>query len=553
MKIPEKFKIGETLKKDIGPKLNDLVDYVKSLKPIGDGENIIANPTPSGTHISLRRRGSKAGGGEEPRSYIVKITGPHPQATGFLSNTNTIPERRVFLGDVYGDGVLQPATETGVNITLTSRYYEDVLHHDNSASINREFYIATKVPNELWINKDGEEIVGTMYEIDLSQVEYQKIFTVTKSSFDGGLTQTYSISIDNEVYINLEYILFDYINYTPNTHFNFSRKPIFRVPVPDLEAMVAPEKFQIYAYWSGNRARIYTNRLDAVKTTALSGDSRVFDMPLTPVQTGTWNQDLFMVLATIEIRKSGECRILETSRHNVSEWLARRYSDDENLKRLGISYSATTLAMASIPGHLDLGVSGSGTITVSSTQTYYFRYSDTAKAFDIDPSMPGGYTEIARATVRNGRVVKITLNVQNLPREDIDNQFYNYESLKTRGVELTNYSSPFGGYRGINIPNITLPMFYLDLGVVKLGSITFVGLNLDTSTYTPGRYWVYNFVSNFAFAQFMFVTSTQPVSGTGDYGNKIYFYFDVGLNGVIRRISPIVSGLYQNGSMFRVV
>jgi len=60
MRLPEKFKIGETLKKDIGPKLNVLVDYVRSLAPHGDQKTIMVTHTDVGCFFS---RAGRAGGG----------------------------------------------------------------------------------------------------------------------------------------------------------------------------------------------------------------------------------------------------------------------------------------------------------------------------------------------------------------------------------------------------------------------------------------------------------------------------------------------------------
>jgi hypothetical protein len=73
MQLPEKFKTGETLKSDIGPKLNRIIDCIKSIIPHGDQSTIAVNTTPGGSFFSaLRRGGSGAGGGDVIQ--IAKIT-----------------------------------------------------------------------------------------------------------------------------------------------------------------------------------------------------------------------------------------------------------------------------------------------------------------------------------------------------------------------------------------------------------------------------------------------------------------------------------------------
>lgn len=63
MRRPERFKVGETLKKDIGPKLNVLVDFVLSLIPRGDSSTMLIKHTNTGCYFSTIRRGGGGGGG----------------------------------------------------------------------------------------------------------------------------------------------------------------------------------------------------------------------------------------------------------------------------------------------------------------------------------------------------------------------------------------------------------------------------------------------------------------------------------------------------------
>jgi hypothetical protein len=73
MQLPEKFKTGETLKSDIGPKLNRIIDCIKSIIPHGDQSTIAVNTIPGGSFFStLRRGGGGAGGGDVIQ--IAKVT-----------------------------------------------------------------------------------------------------------------------------------------------------------------------------------------------------------------------------------------------------------------------------------------------------------------------------------------------------------------------------------------------------------------------------------------------------------------------------------------------
>ena len=63
MRIPERFKTGENLKKDIGPKLNAIVDFVKSLVLHGDQSTIGVRRTDNGTFIYRLTGGGGGHGG----------------------------------------------------------------------------------------------------------------------------------------------------------------------------------------------------------------------------------------------------------------------------------------------------------------------------------------------------------------------------------------------------------------------------------------------------------------------------------------------------------
>lgn len=72
MQPPERFKSGETLKTDIGPKLNRLVDFVRALQVFGDGNTIKVNRLPGGTYLSAR---PATGGGGGAGFGIVTLDG----------------------------------------------------------------------------------------------------------------------------------------------------------------------------------------------------------------------------------------------------------------------------------------------------------------------------------------------------------------------------------------------------------------------------------------------------------------------------------------------
>lgn len=75
MRTPERFKTGETLKKDIGWKLNLLVDFVKSLVPHGDSSTVFVKHTGNGSFFSAKRGGGGGGGGAgEVYDGYFKIT-----------------------------------------------------------------------------------------------------------------------------------------------------------------------------------------------------------------------------------------------------------------------------------------------------------------------------------------------------------------------------------------------------------------------------------------------------------------------------------------------
>lgn len=69
-----KFQTGETLAKDIGPKLNAMVDAIHAMEPHGDQSTIIVRKTPGGIYLSALRRGGGSGGGGGGASIAIAKT-----------------------------------------------------------------------------------------------------------------------------------------------------------------------------------------------------------------------------------------------------------------------------------------------------------------------------------------------------------------------------------------------------------------------------------------------------------------------------------------------
>ena len=99
MQLPEKFKTGETLKSDIGPKLNRIIDCIKSIIPHGDQSTIAVNTIPGGSFFStLRRGGGAAGGGDT--ILIAKVTS-RTGARTYLVDTFSRWESDYSLSNTY--------------------------------------------------------------------------------------------------------------------------------------------------------------------------------------------------------------------------------------------------------------------------------------------------------------------------------------------------------------------------------------------------------------------------------------------------------------------
>ena len=99
MQLPEKFKTGETLKSDIGPKLNRIIDCIKSIIPHGDQSTIAVNTVPGGSFFSaLRRGGGAAGGGDT--ILIAKVTS-RTGARTYLVDTCSRWESDYSLSNTY--------------------------------------------------------------------------------------------------------------------------------------------------------------------------------------------------------------------------------------------------------------------------------------------------------------------------------------------------------------------------------------------------------------------------------------------------------------------
>lgn len=119
MRKAERFQSGETLARDIGPKLNLLVD--RSNREIrGDGRSIAVNEC--GNTITISQLGPKgAGGGGGASVFMVKITGLHPDFTTLHSDYETVFKKPWFTGNVYangygglGDQLISPTVEDAI-------------------------------------------------------------------------------------------------------------------------------------------------------------------------------------------------------------------------------------------------------------------------------------------------------------------------------------------------------------------------------------------------------------------------------------------------------
>jgi len=117
MRIPERFKTGETLKKDIGPKLNALVEFVKSLVPRGDSSTVLVRHTDSGCYFSVNSRGGGPGGGAE-----TPYDGPFA-VTKKDDTTVTVKEGSVIAG------ITKTAVpETDISISSTCVLYMELTY-----------------------------------------------------------------------------------------------------------------------------------------------------------------------------------------------------------------------------------------------------------------------------------------------------------------------------------------------------------------------------------------------------------------------------------------
>jgi len=114
MRLPELFKAGETLKSDIGPKLNTLVHFVRSLVPHGDSRTIMVRHTDNGTFFSANARGGGPGGGKAD-----EYTGAF--AVSQKEGSDTVVT--VKAGNVIEGIEKTSVPETDVTISATSYLY----------------------------------------------------------------------------------------------------------------------------------------------------------------------------------------------------------------------------------------------------------------------------------------------------------------------------------------------------------------------------------------------------------------------------------------------
>lgn len=135
MRPPEKFKTGETLSSDIGPKLNQLVDFVKSLIPHGDQSTVAVNTTPGGSFFSLLRRGGGAAGGGDT-ILIAKVTS-RTGARTYLVDTFSRWESDYSLSNTYRTATSQTMKTPCLDDSETAdQLAAGTILHVRTASVN---------------------------------------------------------------------------------------------------------------------------------------------------------------------------------------------------------------------------------------------------------------------------------------------------------------------------------------------------------------------------------------------------------------------------------
>lgn len=166
MMIPERFKTGETLKTDIGPKLNRLVDFVRSLVPHGDKSTILVRQTPSGCYFSqLVRKGGGSGGGSTDKKGPFYIE--QKDATTITIYGNNPDADRNFKANIILGASIKEFAEQDLTIT-TSGYVLLHITYDNEwiiEALNQAVYTPDNNNQYIelgWVDVSGGTITNVI-------------------------------------------------------------------------------------------------------------------------------------------------------------------------------------------------------------------------------------------------------------------------------------------------------------------------------------------------------------------------------------------------------
>ena len=153
MFIPQRFKSGETLKTDIGPKLNQMVDFMKSLVVSGDKSTIAVKHLPGGSFISCL---INPGGGGGSSTYtgpfaVTKNTDTSVRVLGYDASDQRYIKNKVYIGT---NEVI--VTEQNVTVKASGFVYLDV---------TPGYSVSIATAAETPVQEDGHRYIELAYVI----------------------------------------------------------------------------------------------------------------------------------------------------------------------------------------------------------------------------------------------------------------------------------------------------------------------------------------------------------------------------------------------------
>ena len=156
MFIPQRFKSGETLKTDIGPKLNQMVDFMKSLVVSGDKSTIAVKHLPGGSFISCLINPGGGGGGGGSSTYtgpwaVIKEDDTTVRVLGYNASGQRYIKNKVYIGT---NEVI--VTEQKVTVEASGFVYLDVI-----PSYDVSIATAAETP----VQEDGHRYIELAYVI----------------------------------------------------------------------------------------------------------------------------------------------------------------------------------------------------------------------------------------------------------------------------------------------------------------------------------------------------------------------------------------------------